>query len=216
MHSKPSFNYCLSAALYCPAIPRTVPVPLYLGVLWIDCYEMWRFYPQITPPSLIWTSWMAPWKLGLVAPKAASSCDTVVGMAQWLCVLEGRWQRKALSAGALCPQIICCVILEVLMCVEQLAANFVSNHATFLNYVSPSQRISWHESRLAVAWQEFRRLLHIAVRVWQCVFNHSNFFEGSNLWIWLSIYTYSIKQPAALHFRRQQLDSFFPLVQLNI
>jgi len=37
-----------------------------------------------------------------VAPKAANTCVTVVGEAQWLCVLEGRWQRKALSAEALC------------------------------------------------------------------------------------------------------------------
>jgi hypothetical protein len=27
-HSKPPVNYCLSAALYCPAITRTVPVSL--------------------------------------------------------------------------------------------------------------------------------------------------------------------------------------------
>ena len=52
--------------------------------------------------SLLWTSWMAPCKQWLLAPKAASSCVTVVGMAQWLCELAGRWQRKALSAGVLC------------------------------------------------------------------------------------------------------------------
>ena len=28
VHSKPPVIYCLSAALYCPAIARTVPVPL--------------------------------------------------------------------------------------------------------------------------------------------------------------------------------------------
>jgi hypothetical protein len=45
---------------------------------------------------------MAQLKQWLVAPQAASSCVTVDGMAQWLCVLGGRWQKKALSVGALC------------------------------------------------------------------------------------------------------------------
>jgi len=45
---------------------------------------------------------MAPRKQWIVAPQAVSSCVTVDGMAQWLCVLDGRWQRKALSAVALC------------------------------------------------------------------------------------------------------------------
>jgi hypothetical protein len=44
---------------------------------------------------------MAPWKQWLVAPKAASSCVALDGMAQWLCVLEGRRKGRALSAGAL-------------------------------------------------------------------------------------------------------------------
>jgi hypothetical protein len=30
VHTKPPVSYCHSAALYCPAIPRTVPVPLLL------------------------------------------------------------------------------------------------------------------------------------------------------------------------------------------
>ena len=45
---------------------------------------------------------MAPWKQWLVAPQAARSCVTVGGMAQWLCVFDGRLQRKVLSWGALC------------------------------------------------------------------------------------------------------------------
>jgi hypothetical protein len=36
-----------------------------------------------------------------VTPKAACSCVTVGGTAQWLRVLAGRWQSKALAAGAL-------------------------------------------------------------------------------------------------------------------
>jgi hypothetical protein len=28
VHRKPPVSYCLNAALYCPALPRTVPLPL--------------------------------------------------------------------------------------------------------------------------------------------------------------------------------------------
>jgi len=45
---------------------------------------------------------MAPRKQWFVAPKAARYCVLVDGMAQWLCVLEGSWQRKAPAADALC------------------------------------------------------------------------------------------------------------------
>jgi len=49
---------------------------------------------------------MAPWKQWFVAPQAASFCVTVDGVAQWLCELDGRWQRKALlqlrNAGCVC------------------------------------------------------------------------------------------------------------------
>jgi len=53
---------CLSAALYCPAIPRTLPVPLIpyslstwlkLGLLWIGCYAIWGFYLSLNVLQLI-------------------------------------------------------------------------------------------------------------------------------------------------------------------
>jgi len=47
---------------------------------------------------------MAPWKQWLVAPQAVSSCVTIAGKAQWLCVLEGRWQFGALAAVAFCHE----------------------------------------------------------------------------------------------------------------
>jgi hypothetical protein len=36
-----------------------------------------------------------------------------------------------------------CDILEMLLCVELFPANVMPDHATFLNYVIPSQRIFW-------------------------------------------------------------------------
>jgi hypothetical protein len=39
VHNRPPVIYCLSAALYCPAIPRTVPVPLlrsYVSSYWTE------------------------------------------------------------------------------------------------------------------------------------------------------------------------------------
>ena len=36
-----------------------------------------------------------------------------------------------------------CVVLRVLKCDELLAANVMPDHATFVDYVIPSQRMSW-------------------------------------------------------------------------
>ena len=39
MHSQPTLSYCLSAALYCPANPCTVPVPLLRSFVSISMTE---------------------------------------------------------------------------------------------------------------------------------------------------------------------------------
>jgi hypothetical protein len=35
-------------------------------------------------------------------------------------------------------------------------------------------------------------------------------------WMYMYWYTYNLKQPSALHFKRQQLDSLCAVVQLNM
>ena len=66
-----------------------------------------------------------------MASQAANSCVIVDGMAQWLCALDGRWQRKALSAVARCHT------------GGVLAANVITDHTTFLNYVIQLETINW-------------------------------------------------------------------------
>jgi hypothetical protein len=70
-----------------------------------------------------------------VAPQAASSGVTVAGMAQWLCVLESRWQGKAPGMDALSHD-------ERID--ERLSAwNYVTpNHAILLIYVILIRQIS--------------------------------------------------------------------------
>ena len=59
MHSKPPANYCLSAALYYPAIPRTVPVALLSSFVFISVTE---------------TGTVVDWLLGNVAVLHISKC----------------------------------------------------------------------------------------------------------------------------------------------
>jgi len=145
-----------------------------------------------------------------MAPQAACSRVAVAGMTQWL-LTGNRWRRKAPTAGSLFRKTelffeTCCPTPH---CLITPRSWITSSHCKgSVGYVS----------RPAIAWQERGHVLRKAVKLWQSVYSHLELSEKSNLWMWLSIciHTHIIKQPAALCFRRHQLDCFSHLVQLNI
>ena len=133
----------------------------------------------------------------LVALQAAFSCVTFAGTAQWLCWLpiDGRLR--------LCQR-------------TSLATPNAPNQNTFLNYVIASGKISSLVSRHE---SPDRNIGWCCVTFWNCGSAISLlwiFWRISNLHMYVCICRCNIKQPAALHLRRNQLDSLCAVVRQNM
>ena len=91
-----------------------------------------------------------------------------------------RWQRKALPASVFYyPEgVNLCNLLRNTSC-----------RITSRSWITSSHPRGWVGciGRRAVAWEDLRRVLRSAVKWWQCVYSHLDLFQGSNVWMWLSI-----------------------------
>ena len=158
----------------------------------------WR--PHITPPNRLGGSWKVPGNNGLWRHKRRLQS----------CIWHG--SVAVISGKQLAEEVACCGCDESFrMCWCVL---YSLPHPPCLITLRSWITSSHHLGPLGVAWQELRRVLRSAAKLWRCVYSHVNLFEGSNLLKLLSIYiyiyiyihthTHNSKQPPALHFRRHQ------------
>ena len=131
------------------------------------------------------------------------------------------WRHKQASAvlymawlnGSKAEKGACCVCVESN---RKCWCAWTACRTTQITWITLSNLDWWvrYISRLAVAWQEHRRVLRSAAKLWRWVCSQVNLFEGLDLWIGLSICRYQTAGCTALE--NTTADSFCAVVQLNM